>query len=317
MAAVLVTDYAWPDLEIEQAILAAAGHELKAGPGPAPSAEAVAALAAACDPAAIMTCWANVRAPAIDACSELRIIARLGVGLDNIDLAAAGRVGAVVTNVPDYCVEEVSDHAVALLLAHYRGIALFDRSTKRGLWEPAAARLTRMRDLAVGLFGFGRIAGRTAEKLMPLVGRVLATRRSASPLPEGVEGCALDSLLAQSDAVIIHAPLTGETHGLFDAHLFARMKEGALLINVSRGQIVDNDALLKAIEHGRLSGAGLDVIEGEPDPPEALLAHPAIVATPHIAFSSAASLAELRRRACEDVVRVLAGEQARHSCALS
>jgi D-3-phosphoglycerate dehydrogenase len=315
VATVLITDHAWPDLTIERSIIEAAGFRLAAGPAAPGSASDIEALSREHDPASILTCWAPVSAAAIHAPTNLRHVGRLGVGLDNIAVEAAAARGALVTNVPDYCVEEVSDHAVGLLLAWARGISEFDRQVKAGVWAPATARLTRVRDLTVGIVGFGRIGRRIAEKLAPFGVRLLANNRSAvDPAGLPVTGVALDALTAAADAVIIAAPLNPQSHHLFDAARIGRMKPGSVLINVSRGAIVDTPALIDALERGHLSGAGLDVVEGEPSPPPALALRQDVVITPHIGFSSAASLAELRRRGAEEAVRVLRGEPALHPC---
>ncbi|MGA2128763.1 MAG: C-terminal binding protein [Xanthobacteraceae bacterium] len=315
MTKVLITDRAWPDLDIERAVIEGAGFELVAGPATALPAPEIARLAAEHRPAAIMTCWAEVNAEAMRACPHLRIVARIGVGLDNIDRAAAAAIRAVVTNVPDYCVEEVSDHAVGLLLDSARGITSFDRAVKAGRWDPALAELRRVRDLVVGIAGFGRIGRRTAHKLAAFGVKLLVF----DMVPVGatavaVEQVELAELVERSDVVVIHLPLTPSTHHLFDAGLIGRMKPGGVLINVSRGGLVDNAALLDALDRGAIAMAGLDVIEGEPTPPEAITRHPRVIATPHIAFSSTASLIELRRRAAEEVVRVLRGEAPHHPC---
>ena len=312
--AVLITDYAWPDLAIEEAVLRAGGLTLVHGPAaPAPVA-VIDALAAQHRPVAIMTNWAQVSAAAIAACPDLQLVARIGVGLDNIAVDEATRRGIWVTNVPDYCVEEVSDHAIALLLAWARGIVAFDREVKAGRWEPARARLVRVRNLVVGIVGYGRIGRMTARKLAGFGCRVLA----ADALPITGDGIAeplsRDELLARSDVVIVHVPLTPSTHHLIDAAAFQRMKPGAFLINVSRGPVIDTDALVAALQAGRLAGAALDVLEGEPDVPAVLRERSDVIITPHVAFSSEASLAELRRRVAEEVVRVLGGEAPRHPC---
>jgi D-3-phosphoglycerate dehydrogenase len=315
MTTVLLTDFAWPDDAVERAVLRGAGLQLVAGEGPPGSAAEVEALVRAHAPAAIMTCWAEVSAKAITAAPELKIVQRLGVGLDNIDVRAATTAGVVVANVPDYCIEEVSDHAMALLLAWARGIVQFDTAVKAGVWDPASARLRRVRDLTVGVLGLGRIGGRTAEKLVGFGVRVIAHRRDAAAhAAAGAEIVSFERLLAESDAVIVHLPLTEQTYRLFDDARLAAMKPGAILINVSRGPIVDNGALVRALERGHLSGAALDVVEGEPEPPTELAGRSDVIVTPHIAFSSEASLMELRRRGAEEVVRVLSGQAARHPC---
>ncbi len=313
MATVIQTDRAWPDYGIERGIVEAAGHTYVAGPATAASAGKIEELVAAHEPAAIMTCWAEVSAAAIRRPNSLQIVQRIGVGLDNIDVAAASRRGAWVANVPDYCVGEVADHAIALLLDWARGIAAFDRQVKAGRWNPAAATLRRVAELTVGIVGLGPIGRATAARLQAFGCRVLANTRTmrSSDLAEVVP---LDELLRQSQAVILHAPLTGATHHLIDAGRLAKLPDGALLINVSRGPLVDNGALLDALESGKLSGAGLDVIEGEPEPPRELVERPDVTVTPHVGFSSDASIDELRRRSAANVVRVLSGELPEFPC---
>jgi D-3-phosphoglycerate dehydrogenase len=313
MAVVFQTDYAWPDDDIERDVIEAAGHRLITGPSAPLAAAEIEALVAAHDPQAILTCWAPVSADAIRLPADLRIVQRIGVGLDNIAVSAATARGAWVANVPDYCAGEVSDHAIALLLDWARGTVAFDRDVKAGRWNPAEAKLRRVSDLVVGIVGYGRIARLTIAKLRAF-GCNLLVNRAGDGLVQGAVSATLDELLRSSDVVILHAPLTPATHHLIDARSLARMRRGALLINVSRGGLVDTPALLAALEAGHLSGAGLDVIEGEPDPPRALVERSDVIVTPHVAFSSDASLAELRRRAAEEVVRVLRGDPPQHPC---
>ncbi len=314
MATVLQTDFAWPDVSIEREVIEGAGHRLVAGPSAPSPAAAVEALVAAHDPAAILTCWADISAEAIRRPAALKLVQRLGVGLDNIAVDAATARGAWVANVPDYCVEEVSDHAVAMAYAWLRGIVHFDRAVKAGEWDPAGARLRRGATLSAGILGLGRIGRRTARKLAALGMTVLGHDIAAVPEDVPAQRVGLDRLAAQSDILVVHLPLTEATHHLVDAAFLARVRPGAFLVNVSRGPVVDNDALIAALEDGRLAGAGLDVVEGEPSPPAALVARPDVIATPHVAFSSDASLAELRRRGAEEVVRVLAGGAPQNPC---
>lgn len=310
-ATVLLTDYAWPDVAIEAGLIESAGFRLVTGPANPAAAQVIASLAAEHRPAAIMTNWAPVSAAAIAASAPLRIVARLGVGLDNIAVAEATRRGVWVTNVPDYCIEEVSDHAVGMLLAWARGLIHFDREVKAGRWEPASARLRRVRDLTCGIVGLGRTGRRTAAKLHGFGVRVLGHARSVRPGSD-IETTSLEELLRLCDVVIVHVPLTAETHHLLDRERLALMKPGAFLINVSRGAVIDTTALADALDAGRLGGAALDVLEDEPRVPPGLL-RPNVILTPHIAFSSDASLRELRRKASEEVIRVLRGERPREA----
>jgi D-3-phosphoglycerate dehydrogenase len=319
---VLITDHPWPDVEIEASICEAAGHELIAGPIEALPVGKIDELVAHHQPHAIMCCWAPVSKFAIESPPDLRIVARLGVGLDNIDIPAASARGAWVTNVPDYCVEEVSDHVIAMLLAHWRGIVHFDGEAKQGRWEPASARLTRTRNTTVGVIGYGRIGAATAHKLSHGFGaRVLATSPSllrvhalGHEIAPQVYVASLEQIQEQADAIALHLPLTAASKHLVNEDFLAACRRAPLLVNVSRGGLIDTDALIRALEQRWVSGAALDVIEGEPSPPREIIDRHDVIVTPHIAFSSAASLEEVRRRCTQEVVRVLSGERPLHAC---
>ena len=313
---VLLTDFAWPDDGVERGIIESAGMRLISGPATPLPAAAIEDLVREHQPAAILTCWATVSAAAIAAAPDLKIVARLGVGLDNFAVDAATARNILVTNVPDYCVEEVSDHAVGFALAWTRGIAFFDREVRAGRWVPADAKLRRLASLTCGLVGFGRIGRATARKLSAFGCHLLAHDPYLSADTAGVQSVSLPDLLAQSDIVIVHAPLVDATRHLIDRERLMLMRPGSLLINVSRGAIVDTDALIDALQSGQLSAAALDVLESEPSVPPELLNHPGVMLTPHVAFSSDASLLELRRRAAEEVVRVLRGEAPQQPCNL-
>lgn len=302
---VLVMDYAWPDLSIETQILADAGYEIVSVVDEGrPASELVDGCVA------IMTCWAVVPAELLQAGRNLRMVARFGVGTDNIDVKEARRLGLEVTYVPDYCMEEVSDHALGLALGWFRGIVHLDRMIRAGDWDPSAAKLRRMSALTVGVWGYGRIGRRTAEKFAAIGCRVIAHDPFA-PAGPPAEMVDLDRLLAESDIVTLHMPPSPEGAAVTTAVL-EQMKPDSLLVNTARGALVDNEALVEALEAGRIGGAALDVVAGEPDLPEALVAHPRTILTPHVAFSSRESVVELRARTAEDVVRVLRGEPARN-----
>jgi D-3-phosphoglycerate dehydrogenase len=314
VSTVLITDHAWPDLDIERAVIEGAGFRMVAGPAVPAAPQVIAALAREHQPASILTCWAPVDASAVAASAALRHVGRIGVGLDNIDVAACTAHGVAVTNVPDYCIEEVSDHALAFALAWTRGIVGFDRAVRAGRWNPAQARLRRLATLTVGIVGYGRIGRATARKFSAFGCRVLVHSRSAPTPAAGIEATSLDALLAASDIVVLHAPLGPATRHLMDARRLAEMRAGALLVNLSRGGLVDTQAVIDALRSGHLGGAALDVLESEPEVPRALLEHDAALLTPHVAFSSDTSLAELRRRAAEAAVRALRGLPPLHPC---
>jgi D-3-phosphoglycerate dehydrogenase len=306
-ATVFITDYAWPDLDVERQVIEGAGFRLVAGPAAPASAAEIEALVEQHQPAGILTNWAPVSAKAVGSSPALKIIGRLGVGLDNIAVDEATQRGIWVTNVPDYCFEEVADHSVGMLLSFTRGLMHFDREVKAGRWEPSTAKLRRMSTLTVGIVGYGRIGRSTAQKLNGFGARVLAYTRSPQT-EKGVEFVPLDELLRESDAVIVHIPLNADTKHLLNRERLGSMKKGALLVNVSRGAVIDTNALIESLKSGHLGGAALDVLEDEPNVPPALLALPNVMITPHVAFTSDASLRELRTWASEEIVRVLRGQ---------
>jgi D-3-phosphoglycerate dehydrogenase len=306
---VLLTDHAWSDLELERQIIEGAGFELVAGPELAGDTGAVEALVADSEPEAILTCWAPVSARAIGLPAKLEIVARLGVGLDNIDVDAATRRGAWVTNVPDYCVQEVSDHALALVLDFCRGISRLNCETKRNGWRSDAAGLLRLSTLTVAILGYGRIGRETARKFRAFGCRVLAHDPEFTCDDGSAIAASLELVQAEADVIVIHVPLVPTTRGMIGREFLARTKRSPLIVNVSRGPLVDNDALYEALTRGSIRGAAVDVLDGEPAAPQGLLSHPHLVVTPHVAYASDASIRELRRRACEEVVRVLRGER--------
>lgn len=306
---VLLTDHAWPGVTVEAGLCDAAGFDLVEAP-PDASEAVLAELAADVD--GILTCWAKVTGRVIAASPGLRVVSRMGVGLDNIDLAAAAARGIVVTRVPDYCAEEVSDHVIGLLHAWARCLLTADHDVRAGRWDPARYTPRRVRTLVTGVWGLGPLGVRTAEKLVALGGQVLADDRYPERAPAGVQPVPSGELLARCDVVSLHLPLTPATTGLMDEDRLAQMKPGAMLVNTSRGALVDIPALVAALDRGTPGAAALDVYPAEPQVPEDLRRRADVILTPHIAFSSPDSVLELRRRATEDLLRVLAGQPAQH-----
>lgn len=304
-ARVLVTDHAWPHLDVETAVLAAADAELVV----AETGDLDELVALAGDVDAILTCFAKVPAEVLDAAPRCRTVARYGVGLDNIDVARATELGMIVSNVVDYCTDEVADHTLMMILALARRLVPLNRDIVAGGWGagvPGTSR--RLRGRTLGLVGLGAIGRAVAMRAAAIGMRVVALRRSVAATP-GIETVdRLEDLLAVADVVSLHLPLTTDTAGLIDAAAFRAMRPDAWLINTARGGLVDTDALLAALERGELAGAALDVTHPEPLPTtHPLRSRHDIVLTPHSAFASDGSLAELARRAAENVVEVLAG----------
>jgi D-3-phosphoglycerate dehydrogenase len=310
MAIVVVTDHVFPDLEVEQRLLTEAGHELRYE-GDLRDAGALRAALSHAD--AVLNCYVPIPADLLAGLERCRIIARYGIGLDTLDVSVATEHGILVTNVPDYCIDEVSDHALALIMSLARGVVRLDRSVRDGSWSPMVARpLHRIRGRTLGLLGFGRIARALAAKGQALGYRVISFDPyvpAVAMTEVGVEAGTMEEVLGGSDVVSIHVPLTDETHHLIGADALARMRPDAVLVNTSRGPLVDLEALRVALAEGRLGGAALDVLD--PEPPAAddpLLHRDDVVITPHAAFYSEEALAELQRKAVEQVVAALAGE---------
>jgi D-3-phosphoglycerate dehydrogenase len=233
--------------------------------------------------------------------------------LDNIPVARATELGMVVTNVPDFCLDEVSDHAMALLLAAARRIVPFANETAAGSWVPSGGRaLPRLRGKTIGIVGYGNIGRSLAPKAAAFGMRVLVHAPSLAPghLGNGVEAVAsLVELLELSDFVSLHVPSTPATRNLIDECALRTMKPTAWLINTSRGAVVDEVALVKALDDRWIAGAALDVLSSEPPPPDhPLLGRSNVIVTPHVAFASVEAVTELRRRAAEHVAMVLRGE---------
>jgi D-3-phosphoglycerate dehydrogenase len=309
MALVAVTDHVFPDLDQERTLLAGAGHELRFGVN-ATSVEEVREAVAGAD--AVLNCYAPMPADVIRGLDRCVVIARYGIGLDTVDLEQATAQGILVTNVPDYCIDEVSDHALALILSLARGVTLLDRKVRAGSWTPTDARpLHRLRGQTLGLVGFGRIARALASKMAPLGFRVVTTDPFVpddAVRDAGAEPMTLEELLVAADVVSVHAPLTADSRHLIGAAELGLMKTGAILVNTSRGPLVDLDALRASLAEGRLGGVGLDVLEVEPPAADDLLLHrDNVIVTPHAAFYSEESLRELQRKAVEQVIEALAG----------
>ena len=303
---VLLTDRPWPDSSIEAAILSAAGHSLTEAP--ASDEATLVELAPRFD--AIATCWAKITQPVLDAAANCRHVARMGIGLDNIDVDACTRRGIPVTNVPDYCVEEVADHSMACLLDLARNTTAYDRAIKSGSYDLAAGPpMRRLSTQTLGIAGFGRCGQAVAARSAAFGLRVIAWSKSGNNHGHSaVTMVPFETLLAESDYLSVNVPLTADTRHLFGASAFAAMKPTAILCNTARGPVVDQAALLDALNTGQIGGAALDV--WDPEPPamdDPLLQHPRLLATPHAAFVSEESLVELRERAARQIVDVLAG----------
>jgi len=310
MPTVLVTDHTFDPLDIEQRVLepvggVVLGHQCR-------SVEALLPLVADVD--AVITQFSPLKAEVIAAMKNARVIVRYGIGVDNVDLETARVRGIPVCNVPDYCIDEVADHTLAFILATTRQVvpnALHIRNGKWGL-VPSLDQMRTLRDQTVGIIGFGRIGREVAARLIPFKSRRLVydafvpaeTIRAA-----GCEPVTLDDLLKQSDIVTLHCPSTPQTKKLLNTDSLARMKRGAIVVNLARGDLIDTAALVAALQSGQISAAALDVCDPEPIPADSpLRSLPNVIAASHIASASPKAVRTLRETAARIAAMALRGE---------
>jgi len=307
---IAVTDSVFPSLDPAKAALARLDPEFRM----AKSASADDILGVARDADAVLVTYARLPAELLRQLTRCKAIGRFGLGVDNIDLPAAKEMGITVTYVPDYCLQEVSDHAMALLLALARKIPLSNQLVQAGRWEmPAVVPIYRLEGRVLGLIGFGNIPRKLVPKAKAFGLRVITHDPYVSHDQAGaldVENVAFDELLQQSDFISVHAPLTPQTRGLVNAEAFAKMKKGVLIVNTARGPLIDEAALVAALDSGRVGGAALDVLTTEPPPRDsALMGRDNVILTPHTGFYSIDALNELQTKCASDVARVLSGEK--------
>jgi D-3-phosphoglycerate dehydrogenase len=307
---IAVADTVFPSLDLALGELKPLDPELRISKSSA--AEDILAVAEEAD--AILVTYAKLPGELIRALKRCRAIGRFGLGVDNIDIAAATEKGIPVTYVPDYCMQEVSDHAMAFLLALGRKIVFSNKLVQAGRWEmPAVVPMRRLSSLTLGLLGFGNIARALVPKAKAFGMRVIAHDPFAKAdafKALGVEYLSFDALLASSDFVSLHVPLLPATRGLIEGSALAKMKRTASLINTSRGPLIDETALVAALDAGTIAGAALDVVASEPLAKNSpLLGRDNVILSPHTGFYSVEALAELQTKCASDVRRVLMGER--------
>jgi D-3-phosphoglycerate dehydrogenase / 2-oxoglutarate reductase len=311
MIKVAVTDYTFDTLDVETAVLKPLGCEIVARKRSASAGDLTDLVA---DADHIITQFAPVSAAVIGAMQKARVIVRYGVGVDNVDLDAARSHGIPVCNVPDYCIDEVADQTLALLLATTRHVVPNCQAVRAGQWKLAVP-LSAMRtlsELTIGVVGFGRLGRAVARRLIAFGCRLLV---HDPVLPANVISEAggvpsdFHSLLANSDVVTLHCPSTAQTRRLMNKETIAQMRTGAILVNVSRGDVVDSAALVAALQNGHLAGAALDVFDPEPIPADSpLLKMDNVVVSAHIASASAKAARRLRETVAGTVARAIRGE---------
>ena len=307
---IAVADSPFPNLNPAEAILSELDAELVMADEP--TVEGILKVASEAD--GLMVTYGQITVDVIAGLEKCRVIGRFGLGVDNIDIEAATKAGIAVVYVPDYCIDEVSDHAMAMLLNLARKVSFSNSLVQAGRWEmPAVTPLSRLRGRTLGLAGFGQIPRVVAPKAQAFGLKVIAfdpyiDKDVAAAFD--VELVDFETLLQTSDYVSIHVPMMPETENLFGADAFAQMKPDALLVNTARGPLVDTEALAKALDAGEIGGAALDVMPVEPPPADSpLLGRDNIILSPHTAFYSVEALDELQTKTARGVVDVLKGEK--------
>jgi len=307
---VLVTDHVFPNLEPEKTIIGAAGGEVVfAGK----DADAATILELAKDADAILNCYKKIPAELYSTATKCKLIVRYGIGTDTIDIPEATKYKIAVSNMPDYCIDEVSDHAMTHILSSIRKITTANKLIKGGTWSLGPLKpIRRLKTLTLGLHGFGRIPRMVAEKAKAFGFKIIAcdpyiNKELADKM--GVQSVSFDELCAMSDVISIHAPLTKETNEIFNSAAFAKMKDGVVIVNTARGGLIKEADLVEALKSGKVGAAGIDVTNPEPPAKDnPLFAFDNVTLTPHEAWYSEEALVELQDKAAGEIVRSLKGE---------
>lgn len=309
---IVITDHRFKDVEQERSVVEAAGGSLVVGQ----AADEHAAAELCKDADGVLTARAPITKRVIDAMKCCRIIVRYGIGVETVDIPAATERGIMVANVPDYCVDEVSDHALMLLLMLPRQTVSAMALAREDRWLVGRMpSLHRLRGKVCGLLGCGQIGTLLATKVQALGMRVIICDpylNEARSREIGADLVSFDRLLAESDFISLHAPLNDQTRRIFSASTFAKMKSAAFIVNTARGGLIDEEALLAALDTGLIAGAALDVLESETAVTpirSKLVGHPKIIVTPHTAWLSEESRASLQLKAVEQVLAALRGEK--------
>ena len=308
---VAITDYSFPNLDVEEGILYPQGHQIAAWKEKHSALQLSELLA---DADAVITQFAPLTADVIQSMQRSRVIVRYGIGVDNVDLLAAKARGIPVCNVPDYCIDEVADQTLAFMLATTRQVLSNCHAVREGRWGLATPleQMRTLRDLTVGLVGFGRIGREVAARLQPFHCRVLVHDPAVTDAAVEKSGChsvRMDQLFAESDLISLHCPSMPQTRGMINRDSLSAMKQGAILINVARGDLIDSDALCEALLKKHLSAAALDVFTPEPIPSDhPMLQMENVIFASHIASCSVRAVRTLRETAATIAAMALRGE---------
>lgn len=301
---VVISDYVWPNIDIETNFFKDKNIDLVVSKNKSDLKEQIA------DADGLLFCFETIDEEILKLGKKLKVAQRYGIGVDNIDIDVATQLGIVVANIPDYCIDEVSDHAISMILSLNRVLHRDSDLVKAGKWNEVKKdkRVYRLSEATLGLLGYGRIGKRISQKALSFGLNVIAyDPYIKQENVNGVKIYDLNQVLSKSDIISLHLPLTKETHHIINYEQFNFMKDNSILINVSRGGLINEEALIKNLSNGKIRGVGLDVIESTIDKSNKLFDFDNVIITPHTAFFSQESSEELQLRSSEQLYNTLIG----------
>ena len=303
---VVISDYVWPNIDIEKNFFDSKNIELVVSKNKSDLKKQIV------DADGLLFCFESIDEDILRSSKNLKVAQRYGIGVDNINIEVATELGIVVSNIPDYCIDEVSDHAMSMILSLNRLLARDSDLVKKGLWNEIKKdkRVYRLSEATLGLLGFGRIGRRISKKAKNFGLKVIAYDPYINEKEiDDVEIHSLNKVLKDSNIISLHLPLTEQTNHIIDTEQFDLMNKDTILINVSRGGLINEEALIENLNNGKIRGAGLDVIESSTDKTNGLFSFDNVIITPHTAFFSQESSEELQLRSSMQLYDVLTGSK--------
>ena len=303
---VVISDYVWPNIDIEKKFFDSKNIDLVVSKNKSDLKKQIV------DADGLLFCFESIDEDILRSSKNLKVAQRYGIGVDNINIEVATELGIVVSNIPDYCIDEVSDHAMSMILSLNRLLARDSDLVKKGLWNEIKKdkRVYRLSEATLGLLGFGRIGRRISKKAKNFGLKVIAYDPYLNEKEiDDVEIHSLNKVLKDSNIISLHLPLTEQTNHIIDTEQFDLMNKDTILINVSRGGLINEEALIENLNNGKIRGAGLDVIESSTDKTNGLFSFDNVIITPHTAFFSQESSEELQLRSSMQLYDVLTGSK--------
>ena len=303
---VVISDYVWPNIDIEKNFFDSKNIELVVSKNKSDLKKQIV------DADGLLFCFESIDEDILRSSKNLKVAQRYGIGVDNINIEVATELGIVVSNIPDYCIDEVSDHAMSMILSLNRLLARDSDLVKKGLWNEIKKdkRVYRLSEATLGLLGFGRIGRRISKKAKNFGLKVIAYDPYINEKEiDDVEIHSLNKVLKDSNIISLHLPLTEQTNHIIDTEQFDLMNKDTIIINVSRGGLINEEALIENLNNGKIRGAGLDVIESSTDKTNDLFSFDNVIITPHTAFFSQESSEELQLRSSMQLYDVLTGSK--------